>query len=1159
MKQQFFLRYPGRFLLFALLCLNTPGAAGEDPARSVDTHPVEEWVDLYNGPASDKDEGMEIKVDSEGDIYITGYSHFNSDPNILTAKYDPAGNRLWLVHFPGDGTRTYAEAFDIDADGNVYAVGYIDNPVTDNDFITVMYDTDGNEIWSEQYDGPGSGLFRDTDKAIDVIAGDDGYIYVAGTSMDDITGNDYTLIKYDQDGSEMWVERYDDSGDGSEDDSVMGMAFDLYGNVNIAGLTLTSDSGRDILIAAYDSDGDNLWLSTPRENIYARPALEAIAIDGENNIYVTGRRNAYYYDLYQRYEDKMFYTAKYSDSGLKLWSACYNYNWAQDDAANALALDSAGNICVTGYSWGHAEDCDDYVTIKYGSTGNRLWIARFNGEGDGMDQPAAMAIDHEDSVYVTGSSDDINGSDTCATIKYDADGREVWTALYRGPFENARGHSLALDADGNVYVTGSALGDTGEYKNAFVLKYSQEINQAPQKPLRPSGRSHGLVKRTYDFTTSAADPNSSDELYYLFDWGDGASSDWLGFYSPGEIVTASHAWSRAGTYQIRVKAKDKFDVESGWSKPRTVRIGGTRPVSLNEIESSFHFGGEHAAHPVAAPDEPSAQAETVKTWYVDDDAPGDPGPGDVWVSDPQENGSRDHPFDTVQEAINTAHDGHAVLIADGTYTDAGNYNISFWGKRIMVESENGPDDCIVGRFLFDNGESKDAVLRGLTIWNNPSKSEKGRSGGGIYCYYASPTIENNIIKNNGSTWGGGIACYHSSAIIVNNIIDGNVGTERGGGVYCWRSPATITGNTISNNQAVDGGGISHYDENALINNNVIIDNIATNHGGGIYVLSGSPTITDNMIQGNMTMDGDGGGIGFYRGGPSIIAGNTITGNQATGGHGGGISFNPDYINPGTALMTIHENTVTGNTAEGVGGGIYLESIRAECWNNVITGNTAGSGGGIHCYDHARTTIFGNKISGNSALTGTGGAIHCQVDRLLTVKNNLITDNTAQTLGGAIYCSGSELVIIGTTLAGNEAVLGGGGGLSQISGSLAKIYNTIFWNNNAPSGKEIYMQLGNEPSTLHIRYSDLEGGQALIYIDSGCILDWGSGMINADPLFVTGTLGDYYISQIAAGQAADSPCVDTADPDSDIIDGITRTDEVSDSGEPDMGYHYPVGS
>src|SRR5262245_1696435 len=79
------------------------------------------------------------------------------------------------------------------------------------------------------------------------------------------------------------------------------------------------------------------------------------------------------------------------------------------------------------------------------------------------------------------------------------------------------------------------------------------------------------------------------------------------------------------------------------------------------------------------------------TLHVDDDAPGDPGPGNAAVSDPDEDGSASHPFDRIQEAITAANDGDLVLVAPGTYIE----NISFAGKSITVKSSEGPQATII--------------------------------------------------------------------------------------------------------------------------------------------------------------------------------------------------------------------------------------------------------------------------------------------------------------------------------------------------------------------------------------------------------------------------------------------------------------------------------
>ena len=76
---------------------------------------------------------------------------------------------------------------------------------------------------------------------------------------------------------------------------------------------------------------------------------------------------------------------------------------------------------------------------------------------------------------------------------------------------------------------------------------------------------------------------------------------------------------------------------------------------------------------------------------VDDNAPGDPGPNNPNLSDPAEDGSAEHPFDTIQEAIDTAIDFDTIIVAEGTYTE----NINFSGKSIFLTSTGPTNSNIV--------------------------------------------------------------------------------------------------------------------------------------------------------------------------------------------------------------------------------------------------------------------------------------------------------------------------------------------------------------------------------------------------------------------------------------------------------------------------------
>ncbi|RLF37069.1 MAG: hypothetical protein DRN08_00205 [Thermoplasmata archaeon] len=94
----------------------------------------------------------------------------------------------------------------------------------------------------------------------------------------------------------------------------------------------------------------------------------------------------------------------------------------------------------------------------------------------------------------------------------------------------------------------------------------------PLRPEKTIGETYAQTNKIYTYSISTIDPDN-DQIYYLFDWGDGSYSGWLGPYKPGATCNATHQWKKTGTYIIRAKAKDINGMQSReWSEPLTVTI-----------------------------------------------------------------------------------------------------------------------------------------------------------------------------------------------------------------------------------------------------------------------------------------------------------------------------------------------------------------------------------------------------------------------------------------------------------------------------------------------------------------------------------------------------------------------------------------------------------
>ncbi len=177
---------------------------------------------------------------------------------------------------------------------------------------------------------------------------------------------------------------------------------------------------------------------------------------------------------------------------------------------------------------------------------------------------------------------------------------------------------------------------------------------------------------------------------------------------------------------------------------------------------------------------------------------------DTWYV--KADGSGDAP--TIQAAIDSATHGDTVLIADGTYTGEGNFDLSYRGKLLVLTSQNGPEKTIIDcqaseaspkrGFLFDQGEDSRAILQNLTITGGFTAH-----GAGVFCdWYCTPQVLNCVITENFAQGaGGGVLVQRSTPYFENCVLSGNRANVGGGFYLNVYANITIQNCTIVSNVA----------------------------------------------------------------------------------------------------------------------------------------------------------------------------------------------------------------------------------------------------------------------------------------------------------------------------------------------------------------------
>ncbi|MBI3194559.1 MAG: SBBP repeat-containing protein [Ignavibacteriae bacterium] len=285
----------------------------------------------------------------------------------------------WVANYSSNlfGGSTEAMCMVMDTtDGSIYIAMKAFITFYGYDYLIYKYNINDQTSWTVRYNG--TGCYHDVPTAIALDA--TGNIVVTGYSWGTDGNYDYATTKVSSTGTLMWTSRYNGTGNGA--DTAKGLAIDRDGNIYITGVSYGSGNF-DYTTLKYDTNGVQKWLIRYNGTGNDNDIANAISIDTSKNVYVTGasRNNSGNFD---------FVTIKYNSSGTQQWERTFNGTNNGDDISSCMVVSSTGDVIVTGVSSYFTNK--EWYTIKYSSNGTTRWELDHGGNFRGSSRNSVGKI-----------------------------------------------------------------------------------------------------------------------------------------------------------------------------------------------------------------------------------------------------------------------------------------------------------------------------------------------------------------------------------------------------------------------------------------------------------------------------------------------------------------------------------------------------------------------------------------------------------------------------------------------------------------------------------------------------------------------------------------------------------------------------------------------
>jgi uncharacterized delta-60 repeat protein len=356
-----------------------------------------EWYRTWGGKYND--DGYGVVVDSSDNVYLAGTTgNFGAGyDDMVLVKYNGNGTQQWNCTWGGFIT-DHGYGVVVDSSDNLYVVGVtLSFGMGDSDIFLVKYDGNGVQLWNSTW-----GEVDRQDIVCEVAIDLSDNVYLGGSTGDPDIDYDMVLIKYDQNGIQLWNRTWS----GADWVNAKGLAMDSLDNVYLIGYINTFGAGEDeIVLVKYNVNGMQQWNRTwEGENVYVPSEM---AVDTSDNVYVAGYRRSPESDI-------DIVLVKYNGNGTQQWYRIWD--GGDYDFASGITVDSLDNVYLTGKTNIPTKGYQ-MVLIKYDKNGMRELNCIWGGVGS--DYGEGIIVDSSGNSYIVGSTYSYGAGDNdIVLVKY---------------------------------------------------------------------------------------------------------------------------------------------------------------------------------------------------------------------------------------------------------------------------------------------------------------------------------------------------------------------------------------------------------------------------------------------------------------------------------------------------------------------------------------------------------------------------------------------------------------------------------------------------------------------------------------------------------------------------------------------------------------------